>query len=120
MPGKVLEHNFLSDITQHMQENHAIRPTPHGFRKGRSRFTKLVSFYNKVTHPGDEGKAVDVVSLDLSKAFDTVTHSVLPEKPAAPGLQGWTLHWVKNFSPRSKRQHKRKWPRVAPGDVQIG
>ena len=45
----------------------------------------------------DEGKAADVVYLDFSKAYDTVPHSILMEKPAAPSLDGHTLHWVKQW-----------------------
>ena len=44
----------------------------------------------------DEGKEVDVVYLDFSKAFDTVSHSILLQKLAAYGLDGHTLCWVKN------------------------
>ncbi|PKU46192.1 rna-directed dna polymerase from mobile element jockey- hypothetical protein [Limosa lapponica baueri] len=64
--------------------------------RGRSCLTNLISFYDKVTHLVDEGKAVDVVYLDFSKAFDIVSHSILLEKLAAHGLDGSTLHWVKN------------------------
>jgi len=45
----------------------------------------------------DEGKAVDVVCLDFSKAFDIVPYSILLEKPAAHGLDGCTLRWIKNW-----------------------
>ena len=45
----------------------------------------------------DEGKAVDVVYLDFSKAFDTVPHNTLVEKLAAHGLDGCTLCWVKHW-----------------------
>ncbi|KAK4815894.1 hypothetical protein QYF61_009945 [Mycteria americana] len=45
----------------------------------------------------DEGKAVDVVYLDFSKAFDMVSHSILLEKLAAHGLNECTLRWVKNW-----------------------
>ncbi|GAB0178454.1 hypothetical protein GRJ2_000310700 [Grus japonensis] len=45
----------------------------------------------------DEGKAVDVTYLDFSKAFDTISHSILLEKLAAHGVDGRTLHWVKNW-----------------------
>ena len=43
----------------------------------------------------DEGKAVDVVYLDFSKAFDAVSHSILLGKLAARGLDRYTLFWVK-------------------------
>ncbi|GAB0179306.1 hypothetical protein GRJ2_000395900 [Grus japonensis] len=46
---------------------------------------------------GDERKAVDVVYLDFSKDFDTISHSILLEKLAAHGLEGYMLCWVKNW-----------------------
>ncbi|KAK4807004.1 LOW QUALITY PROTEIN: hypothetical protein QYF61_000333 [Mycteria americana] len=79
------------------QDNQLIRPSQHGFMKGRSCLTNLISFYDKVTCLVDEGKAVDVVYLGFSKAFDTVSHSILLEKLAAHGLDGCTLLWVKNW-----------------------
>ncbi|KAK4831046.1 LOW QUALITY PROTEIN: hypothetical protein QYF61_014978 [Mycteria americana] len=77
--------------------NQGIKPSQHGFRKGRSCLTNLISFYDKVTRLMDEGKAVDVVYLDFSKAFDTVSHGILLEKLAAHGLDRCTLCWVKNW-----------------------
>ncbi|KAK4823487.1 hypothetical protein QYF61_002551 [Mycteria americana] len=97
VPGKVMEQIILSAIMQHVQDNQAIRPSQHRFMKGRSCLTNLISFYDEVTRLVDEGKAVDVVYLDFSKAFDTVSHSILLEKLAAHGLDGWTLCWVKNW-----------------------
>ncbi|KAK4823682.1 hypothetical protein QYF61_005653 [Mycteria americana] len=52
---------------------------------------------DKVTRLVDEGKAVDVVYLDFSKAFGTLSNSILLEKLAAHGLDGCTLRWVKNW-----------------------
>ncbi|GAB0203287.1 hypothetical protein GRJ2_002794300 [Grus japonensis] len=65
--------------------------------KGRSCLTNLISFYDQKTHLVDEGKAVDVFYLDFSKAFNTVSHSILLEKLVAHGLDRCTLHWVKNW-----------------------
>uniref|UniRef100_A0A8B9CEL4 Reverse transcriptase domain-containing protein n=1 Tax=Anser brachyrhynchus TaxID=132585 RepID=A0A8B9CEL4_9AVES len=97
VPGKLMEQIILSVITRHLQGNQAIRPSQHGFMKGRSCLTNLISFYDQVTHLVDEGKAVDVVYLDFSKAFDTVSHNILLKKLAARGLDWRTLCWVKNW-----------------------
>ncbi|GAB0209228.1 hypothetical protein GRJ2_003388500 [Grus japonensis] len=91
-----MEQIILSAIMWHVQDNQVIRPSQHGFVKGRSCLTNLISFYDKVTLLVDEGKAVDVVYLDFNKAFDIVSHSILLENLAAHGLDGRTLRWVKN------------------------
>ncbi|GAB0199653.1 lysine-specific histone demethylase 1A [Grus japonensis] len=91
--AKAMEQIVLSAITQHVQDNQVIRPSQQRFMKGRSHFTNLISFCDKVTHLTDEGKAVDVVYLDFSKAFDAIAHSILLEKLDAYGLDGHTLCW---------------------------
>ncbi|KAF1606038.1 UNVERIFIED_CONTAM: hypothetical protein FQV16_0004848, partial [Eudyptes robustus] len=92
VPGKVMEQIVLSAITRHVRDDQVIRPSQHGFMKGRSCLTDPI-FYDKVTHLVDEGKAVNVVYLDFSKAFDTVSHSILLEKLAAHGLDRCTFRW---------------------------
>jgi len=64
--------------------------------KGRLCLTNPISFYNCVTRLIDKGKVADVVHLDFSKAFDTVSHSILG-KLAACGLDWYTLLWVRNW-----------------------
>jgi len=46
VPGKVMEQIILSDITWHVWDNWGIRPSQHGFMKGRSCLTNLISFYD--------------------------------------------------------------------------
>ncbi|PKU44746.1 rna-directed dna polymerase from mobile element jockey-like [Limosa lapponica baueri] len=77
VPGKVMEQIILSAIMQRMKEAQVIGPSQHGFLRGRSCLTNLISSYDKVTRLVDEGKAVDVVYLDFSKAFATVSHNDL-------------------------------------------
>jgi len=85
--------NWLNGRTPAGQSRDQTQPE---FMKDSSCSTNLISFYDQVTHLVDEGKVVDVIYLDFSKAFDTVSHSVLLEKLAAHGLDMCTLHWVKS------------------------
>ncbi|RMC17127.1 hypothetical protein DUI87_05704 [Hirundo rustica rustica] len=97
VPGKIIEQFILSVITQNLQDGQGLRPSQHGFRRGRSCLTNLISFYEQVTHLVDAGRAMDVVYLDFSRAFDTVSHSTLLDKLAACGLDRSTLCWVRNW-----------------------
>jgi len=95
--GKIMEQFILSALTGHVKDNQGIRPSQHGFMKGKSCLTNLISCCDQVTHLVDEGKAVDVVYLNFSKAFDIIPHSILLEKLAAHGLDVCTLCWIKNW-----------------------
>jgi len=51
----------------------------HDFMKGKSS-SNVIAYYGKDTCSQDEGKVVDLVFLNFSKAFDTILHSILPDK----------------------------------------
>jgi len=80
-----------------VKDNQGIRPSQKGYMKGRCCLTNMISCYGQVTCLLDEGKAVEVIDLHFSKAFDTVPHSILLEKLAAHGLDGCTLCWIENW-----------------------
>jgi len=85
MPGKVVEQLILEVIIKQVEEKKVIRSSQHGFTKGKSCLTSLIAFYYGMTGWVDEGRAVDVVYLDFSKAFDTVSHKILIGKPRKCG-----------------------------------
>jgi len=45
----------------------------------------------------DKGRAVDVLCLDFSKAFDTVFHNILLGKLRKYGLDEWSVKWIENW-----------------------
>ena len=49
----------------------------HGFLQGRSTVTQLLAFYHEIRQSLDKGLQLDIVYLDLAKAFDSVSHQRL-------------------------------------------
>ncbi|CAM5119301.1 unnamed protein product, partial [Natator depressus] len=84
-------------ILKHLEERKVIRNSQHGFTKGKSCLTNLIAFYDEITGSVDEGKAVDVLFLDFSKAFGTVSHSILASKLKKYGLDEWTIRWIESW-----------------------
>jgi len=97
VPGKVMEQLILDVISKQVEEKKVIRSSQHRFTKGKSCLTNLIAFYDGMTGWIDEGRAVDVVYLDFSKAFDTVCHSILTGKLRKCGLDECTVRWTENW-----------------------
>jgi len=96
-PRKVMEQLILEVINKQVEEKKFIRSSQHGFTKGKSCLTNLIAFYDDMTGWVDEGRAVDVVYLDFSKAFDTVSHNILLGKLRKYGLDEWLVKWIENW-----------------------
>ncbi|PKU34531.1 rna-directed dna polymerase from mobile element jockey-like [Limosa lapponica baueri] len=100
VPGKVMEHIILSAVMRRMKGTKVIRSSLHGFMKGsleKGVTQHYTTFYDGMTGWIDEERAVDVVYLDFSKAFDTVSHSILMHKLTKCGLGEWTVRWTENW-----------------------
>jgi len=67
------------------------------FSKGKSCLTNLIAFYGGMTGCVDEGRAVDVVYLDFSEAFDTVSHNIFIDKLGKCRLGKWTVRWTEDW-----------------------
>ncbi|XP_030921128.1 uncharacterized protein LOC115949049 [Geospiza fortis] len=91
------EHLILEAISIHMEDKKVIRSSQHEFTKGKSCLTNLIAFYDETTTWMDEGRAVDIVYLDFSKAFNTVPHNILIGKLRKYGLDEWTVRWTENW-----------------------
>ena len=69
----------------------------HGFVKSRSTGTNLIDCVDQWTKLLDRGKFVDVIYLDVSKAFDTVCHEKLLHKMNYYKISKEIVAWVSDF-----------------------
>ena len=83
-----------------------LSPTQFAYRQGGSCTNALLTIQNKVLSFLDRAdcKAVRLFSMDFSKAFDSVKHSLLSEKlknvPLNPYIINWYLNFLKNRKQR--------------------
>jgi len=53
----------------------------------------------------DEGRAVDVVYLDFSKAFDMVSYYIFLGNLRKCGLDEWLVRWIENWLNGRTQRH---------------
>uniref|UniRef100_A0A8B9FPD9 Reverse transcriptase domain-containing protein n=1 Tax=Amazona collaria TaxID=241587 RepID=A0A8B9FPD9_9PSIT len=97
VPGKILERILLEGMLRHMKNNKVVADSQHGFTKGKSCLTNLVSFYDVAMELMERGRAADVIYLDLCKALDTVPHDILVSRVERHQFDRWTTRWIKNW-----------------------
>lgn len=64
----------ISKLINHRKATEDHQP---GFMKGKSCLTNIIAFYDEKTGLVDDGRAVDVIYLNSSKAFSAVSHDNL-------------------------------------------
>ena len=97
IPEKVMEQPILETISRHTNNKKIIRSSQHEFIKGKSWLTDLITFYNEMNGLVDKEKAVDIVYLYFSTAFNTVSHKILTEKLLMYRLDKQTVRWIENW-----------------------
>jgi len=86
IPGKVMEQLILDVISKQGEEKKVIGSSLHGFTEEKSCLVNQTAYYDGMNDWVDEGRALDVVYLHFSKAFDTVSHNILLGKLRKCGL----------------------------------
>lgn len=94
---KLFESVLRRHLTDYFQINNLISDKQHGFLKKRSTATNLLGCLNDWTKFVDGKSCLDVVYIDLEKAFDTVSHTKLLLKLGKLGIGGNVYKWLSDF-----------------------
>ena len=95
--SKILERVVYKQVMTHLERNGLISEHQFGFRSNRSTELAVTLFTDLIRKEADGGKATGAVFIDLTKAFDTISHSVLLEKLSCYGIQDNELNWFTDY-----------------------
>ncbi|EYB81471.1 hypothetical protein Y032_0383g386 [Ancylostoma ceylanicum] len=96
-PIKILEKLIRSHLLSRLDKCNLIPQEQHGFLSGASTATLLTdSLHDWVSAVGN-GKSIDIVYFDLSKAFDKVNHRLLLLKLKTLGVDYSLLKWFECY-----------------------
>jgi hypothetical protein len=93
--SKVLERCILNKIIETIRPQ--ITRLQHGFMKGKSTTTQIITVISNIHKIFDNKDKTDVIYFDLAKAFDSVPHSLLLHKLQSFGIHGNLLKWIRNY-----------------------
>ena len=93
--SKIIERVVASRLSTHMNENNLAEPMLSAYRLGHSTETALLHVHNNILRAVDEPKAVALVLLDLSAAFDKIDHNfILSRLSKRFGVGGISLKYI--------------------------
>ena len=95
--GKTFEKAIFKHVRNFLLYNQIITPLQSGFTSGDSTVNQLLDNYNTFCRALDEGKEVQAVFCDISKAFDRVWHRGLIAKLKHYGIDGPLLAWFESY-----------------------
>ena len=96
--SKVIEHAVAAQLKGHLAETGLSETFQSAYCTGCSTETALLRVQNDVHLSIDKQKAVGLVLLDLSAAFDNIDHKILLERlEHRVGITGTVLQWFKSY-----------------------
>ena len=98
--SKVLEKVICFHLYKYLSTSDLLSNAQHGFRPGRTCESLLLDSVHSVHEWAKtlhEKGTTGVIFLDISKGFDTVSHTHLLTKLRRVGIDGRVLSWIKSY-----------------------
>jgi hypothetical protein len=84
-------------ITSFLYENKILSEAQNGFRKSKSIDTAVQSYIERIQKALDKQVHTIGIFIDLSKAYNVLSHNLLREKLSYYGIRGSTNLWFRSY-----------------------
>ena len=118
--SKIIESFIRDALVKHMTDNNLFSNEQHGFLPKRNCVSQLLETLEIWCQLLEEGKCIDVIYTDFSKAFDSVPHIRLIKKLESYGINGNLLNWILSFLTNRKQRVRIKSCMSKWSDVKSG
>ena len=95
--SKVLEQIIVNQLSQYFEENKLFHDNQYGFRTGLSTEYATIELTDRILSNMDRNEIPFSIFLDLSKAFDTLYHTILLKQLKHYGIDGKALHLCESY-----------------------
>jgi len=95
--SKVLEKAVHNQLSTYLEQNELLNKFQFGYRSKRSTDIATTLFVDEIRENGDKGKLTGALFLDLSKAFDTINHSLILNKLESYGINRKEIQWFTDY-----------------------
>ena len=101
--SKIFEKSATTQLINYLEKYTLLSPFQHAYRKYHSTVTCLFELLNLIYEKLDNKKMVAIVSLDLSKAFDSINHKLLVQKLENLNLNVASIKFIKSYLENRKQ-----------------
>ena len=91
-------------MNEYLEENQLLSETQFGFRARFSTIDALLYATETIRKILDDGENVAVAFLDLSKAFDSISHEILLNKLKQYNCDLMSISMIRSFFPKDTKK----------------